>query len=495
MLTQKHNSINGLLLGFLLFLAAAVTSCGSNYLYRSQHSPTVSPDGKMLIFQSDHTSPGTYDCVIKFKTGLGWTPPVPLLFANTKMNTAGPFITYDQNNLLLTSDQKGGKGDVDLWIAKRGKRLWGKAVNLGAPINTAGYDGFGSISPDGNTLYFTRECNEKKGKDKFCLFKSARVNGQWTEPVRMPAPVNSEYSDFAPIIMAGGTSIIFSSNRPGGHGGYDLYKTEMMSGGTWSDPVNLGDEINTKYDDRIVSVPASGDVIYYSHPEEKGGKLVYRIKTARLPVAMQQSSVITVAGVVTDKNDPEKTVNAEIRVTDVQKRNTQVTWSNNEDGKYFIVLSKKRVYDVSVNKKGYLFYSTRFDLGNVTKFDAVIRDIELMPIERGSSVVLNNLFFKLNSDNVFDYEKSRFELDRLARLMQDNPGMKIEIGGHTDSSGTEALNTTLSEKRAQAVYGFLAGHGITKSRLIVKGYGYSKPLSSYQAEKNRRVEITVLSVN
>jgi OmpA-OmpF porin, OOP family len=495
MLTQKNKFYKGFLFGFILFSAFAVTSCGSNYLYRSQHSPTVSPDGKMLIFQSDHESPGTYDCVVKFKTGLGWTPPVPLLFANTKMNTAGPFITYDQNNLLLTSDQKGGKGDVDLWIAKRGKSLWGKAVNLGSPINTAGYEGFGSISPDGNTLYFTRECNEKKGKDKFCLFKSAKVNGQWTEPVRMPAPVNSEYSDFAPIVMANGTTIIFASNRPGGRGGYDLYKTEMMSGGAWSEPVNLGEEINTRYDDRIVSVPASGDVIYCSRPEEKGGKLVYRIKTVKLPVEMKHSSVITIAGVVTDRNDPAKTVNAEIRVTDVQTRTTQVIWSNNEDGKYFIVLNKKKAYDVSVSKKGYLFYSTRFDLGDVAKFDAVVRDIELTPIEKGSSIVLNNLYFKLNSDNVFDYQKSQFELDRLARLMQANPGMKIEIGGHTDTTGAEMYNRTLSEKRAQAVYGFLVGQGIKKSRLLVKGYGYSKPLSSFNAEKNRRVEITVLTVN
>ncbi len=495
MFTQKNKFYHGFLFGFILFLAFAVTSCGSNYLTRSQHSPTVSPDGKMLIFQSDHESPGKYDLVVKFKTGLGWTPPVPLLFANTRMNTAGPFITYDQNYLLITSDQKGGQGDVDLWIAKRGKALWGKAVNLGAPVNTAGYEGFGSISPDGNTLYFTRECNEKKGKDKFCLFMSTKVNGQWTEPVRLPEPVNSEYSDFAPIIMADGTTIIFSSNRPGGHGGYDLYKTEMMGNGAWSEPVNLGAEINTAYDDRIVSVPASGDVIYLSRPEMKGGRLVYRIHTAKLPAEMRHSSVITVAGVVTERNDSAKTISAEIRVTDVQTRATRVISSNSEDGKYFVVLNKKKVYDVSVSKKGYLFYSTRFDLGDVTRYDAIIRDIELTPIEKGSSMVLNNLYFKLNSDNVFDYQKSQFELGRLVSLMQTNPRMKIEIGGHTDTSGTEAYNKTLSEKRAQAVYGFLVGHGISKNRLAVKGYGYSKPLSSGSAEKNRRVEITVISAN
>ncbi len=495
MLTHKKFSINGSLPVCLLFLAVAATSCGSNYFTRSQHSPTVSPDGKMLIFQSDYETPGEYDCVIKFKTNLGWTPPVPLLFANTKMNTAGPFITYDQNHLLLTSDQKGGKGEVDLWIAKRGKRLWGKAENLGAPVNSPGYDGFGSISPDGNTLYFTRECAEKKGEDKFCLVKSTRVNGSWTEPVRMPAPVDSEYSDFAPVIMADGTSLIFSSNRPGGQGGYDLYKTERMGDGAWSEPVNLGNEINTKYDDRIVSVPASGDVIYYSSPEKRAGRLVYRIRTAKLPAAMRQSSVVTVAGVVSDTRERGRTLEAEIRVTDVKNGETRIVRSNPEDGKYFIVLGKNRVYDVSVNRRGYLFHSTRFDLRDLAKFDAVIRDIELTPMERGSFMVLNNLYFRLNSDDVFDFENSRYELDRLGRLLKANPGLKIEIGGHTDATGTEEHNSELSEKRARSVYRFLVGRGIDGRRLVVKGYGYSKPLSSLQDEKNRRVEITVLSVN
>ncbi|HOD15171.1 MAG TPA: OmpA family protein [Spirochaetota bacterium] len=494
MLKHTHKLHNGFLFGVILFLAVAVTSCGYNYANRSQHSPTVSPDGKMLIFQSDHENPGKYDCVVKFKTNLGWTPPVPLLFANTKMNTAGPFITYDQNNLLLTSDQKGGKGDVDLWIAKRGKALWGRAVNMGAPVNTAGYEGFGSISPDSTTLYFTRECDEKKGNDRFCIFRSIKVNGQWTEPVRMPAPVNSEYSDFAPIIMADGTTIIFASNRPGGRGGYDLYKTEMMSGGAWSEPVNLGDEINTKYDDRIVSVPASGDVIYYSHPEERSGRLVYRIRTAKLPAEMKSSSIITIAGTVTDKNDASKAIGAEIRVTDVQTGGTQVFSSNGEDGKYFIVLNKRKVYELSISRKGYLMYSARLDLADVKKYDAIIRDIELVPIEAGASMILNNLYFRLNSDSVFDYDKTRAELSRLARLMQVNPGMKIEIGGHTDSTGEESYNASLSEKRAQAVYGYLVSQGISRDRLVAKGYGCSKPLAG-APEKNRRVEVTILSVN
>lgn len=481
----------------VMILSIFFASCGHNYLYRSQHSPTISPDGKMLIFQSDYDNPGHYQCVIKFKTPLGWTPPIPLLFANTKMNTAGPFITYDQNNLLLTSDQKGGKGDVDLWISKRGK-LWGRPENMGAPINSPGYDGFGSISPDGKTLYFTRESRDKKGTDKFCLFMSTRSGGAWTEPVRMPQPVNSEYSDFAPTILADGKTIIFSSNRTGGFGGYDLYKTEMMSGGKWSVPVNLGDTINTKYDERIVSVPASGDTLYYSQPVDQGGKVIYRIKTATIPKELRQSTVVTVAGTVKDRQNAAVVLKAEIKIVDVQEKDTQVVLNNEEDGKYFIVLNRERVYDISVSRKGYIPYSNRIDLRDVKKFDAVIRDIELEPVVQGQTIKLNNIHFRTDSDNVLDYEKSRNELERIVKLLKMNPAMKIEVSGHTDSTGTEEHNKVLSEKRAIAVYGYLVNQGIQKERLSAKGYGAFKPVvlgdDREKLERNRRVEIKVLSI-
>jgi OmpA-OmpF porin, OOP family len=252
---------------------------------------------------------------------------------------------------------------------------------MGPVINSAGYDGFGSISPDGNTIYFTRECNDKKGADKFCLMTSTKVGGAWKEPVRLPVPLNSEYSDFAPIIMADGKSLVFSSTRPGGFGGYDLYKTEMMTNGKWSVPVNLGPTINTKLDERIVSIPASGDVMYYSRATEaSGGKVTYRIETASIPREYQQKSVITIEGVVTDKNDSKKTLHTQVIAKDLTTNDTISVMSNEEDGKYFIVLNKEKKYELSVIGKGYALFTTNLDLSNISKFDAIIRDVQLEPV-------------------------------------------------------------------------------------------------------------------
>ncbi len=315
--------------------AMLATGCARNLKY-SEHSPSVSPDGKMMLYQSNRITADNYQVYVRLKVGSTWLPPVPLVLANAPVdNTAGPFVTYDQNSLLLSSDNKRGKGDVDIYISKRvGKLLWGVPENIGAPINTKGYDGFASLSPDGKRLYFVRECADKKGyKDHtFGIYMAKNIKGRWQKPVRMPAPVNTASSEFGPIILADGKTLIFSSARPGGFGGYDLYKTEMISEGRWSKPVNLGNKINTKYDDRMASVPAAGNVIFVSRPtDEAGGK--YRIEEVKMPKQMRQSSVITIEGRVYDKDSRNAITDADIKITDVQDGYVRHIKSNIKDGK------------------------------------------------------------------------------------------------------------------------------------------------------------------
>ena len=116
-----------------------------------------------------------------------------------------------------------------------------------------------------------RECPEKNGcKDKLGIFYSEKVDGHWTEPKKMPSPINTESCEFGPVILADNLSLIFSSTRPGGIGGYDLYKTERTEQGGWSKPVNLGGFINTKGEDSLIAIPASGDIMYYTKSVRAG---------------------------------------------------------------------------------------------------------------------------------------------------------------------------------------------------------------------------------
>ncbi len=482
----------------LAVTAMTFTGCARNLKY-SEHSPSVSPDGKMMIYQSNRMAPDKYRVYVRLKAGNSWLPPVPLILANAPVdNTAGPFITYDQNYLLLSSDNKQGKGDVDIWISKRlGPLIWGLPENIGAPINTKGYDGFASISPDGKTMYFVRECSDKKGyrDHTFGIYMSKKINGKWSRPQRMPAPINTSTSEFGPIILADGKTLVFSSARPGGFGGYDLYKTEIVSNGRWSKPVNLGKTINTKYDDRMAAVPASGDIIMVSRPTcEKGGK--YRIEEVVMPKEMQQSSVITVEGTVLEEESRNRITDAEIKITDVEDGYTHSFKSNEKDGKYFIVLSKGKKYDVAVQKKGYTFYSEKFDLRNLDKFNAVLKDIELSPIKEGARLILRSLYFEYNSNSLL--KESGLEMKRLLDMMKKNSEMKIEISGHTDNIGSDKFNKKLSEDRALAVKNYLVKNGIKPSRMLAAGYGFENPIvekgSKEELAKNRRVEIKILSM-
>jgi outer membrane protein OmpA-like peptidoglycan-associated protein len=123
-----------------------------------------------------------------------------------------------------------------------------------------------------------------------------------------------------------------------------------------------------------------------------------------------------------------------------------------------------------------------------------VMDVPLTEIQKGESIVLRNIFFETNEFRL--KPESTQELERLVRMMRENPGIQIEISGHTDNVGSEALNQRLSENRAKAVYDFLISRGIDANRLRYAGYGMSRPIAPNTTEEgraqNRRTEIQIL---
>lgn len=464
----------------------------------SEYSPTISADGNTMIYQSDILEKNSYKIFMRQKTMDGWTKPTLLDRVCSREDDGGPFITYDQNHLIISSTRKGGIGDVDLWISTRHGQTWSEPVNMGAPVNSAGYDGFASLSPDGNSLYFVRECPEKtKSKgDKFGIFFSTREDedSPWSEPKKMPEPINSAYSEFGPVILADNITLIFSSTRPGGFGSYDLYKVEKQQDGSWTKPVNLGDFINTAFEDKLITIPASGDKLYYAKALS-GEKDIYRIQSIPIPEKLQQSKVLTFSGAVMDEKNNDKKLFAEISITDVDKDTRPIKiMSNKDDGKFMVILNKGRVYDVAVKSKGYTFYSTQIDLKNLEYYKEMQQDILLEPLEIGAKIILNNMFFEKMSYKILP--ESKYELRRIVAMMKENPTMKLEISGHTDSRGTRNYNNTLSEDRALAVVEYLTDMGVPRNRFKARGFGPDKPIADNDTEegrrKNRRVEINII---
>jgi outer membrane protein OmpA-like peptidoglycan-associated protein len=461
-------------------------------------APTISADNKTLIFGSDRKKRYKWKLYIAHRTETSWTEPQPLDNINSNIDSddwdGGPFLTYDQNYLLLSSDRKGGLGGVDIWMSKRLGEEWTEPKNLGEPINTSGYDGFASMSGDGKSLYFMRNASQKGAcnqQDNFDIYCSPREGDGWGEPQKLPALINSEYCESHPIILADSKTLIFSSNRPGGFGGYDLYKTVKRDDGSWSEPVNLGSFINTEKDDDIVSIPASGDIMYFCSGESNEADLY----TVPILVAMRPSLAITVAGTVTSAKEQHTPLSALITIIDSETgKDTTVVQTNETDGKYIVILNKGKVYDVAVSAARYTLYQTRFDLKELEVYKEVIRDIMLEPLEIGAEMVLNNIYFEFDSYLLLD--ESKFELQPVIKLMNDNPGLRVEISAHTDNVGTDAYNLTLSSKRAESVVEFLKAGRIENRRLIAKGYGESSPIASNGTKEgrsqNRRVELKIV---
>lgn len=150
---------------------------------------------------------------------------------------------------------------------------------------------------------------------------------------------------------------------------------------------------------------------------------------------------------------------------------------------------------LNVSKEGYLFFSENFSLEGIFSLSSPFyKDVPLQPIGAGKTIVLKNIFFDTDSYKLMP--ESKTELDKLARFLSLNKTIKVEISGHTDNTGSQQYNQSLSEKRAQSVVDYLVKAGTNPAQLTAKGYGLLKPIDSNETEEgranNRRTELTIL---
>jgi outer membrane protein OmpA-like peptidoglycan-associated protein/tetratricopeptide (TPR) repeat protein len=385
-----------------------------------------------------------------------------------------------------------GYGSCDLYYSKKEGDKWSAPINMGPIVNSGTWDSQPSISPDGNTIYFASAREGSIGN--MDIWKTTKVNGQWTKPVNLGDSINTPKGDLSPFIHPDGQTLYFTSNGHIGMGGIDIFYSRMDSAGNWQKPVNLGYPINTYKDEGYLIVNAKGDKAYFSSDQlnGKGGMDLY---TFDLYEAARPVTVTYMKGKVFDKNTSQK-LEAHFELIDLET--DQVIVQSNSDaitGEFLVSLPNEKNYALNVSKDGYLFYSENFTLKD--KHDATdpfLKDIPLQPVEKGTTVVLKNIFFDFDKYDLLP--ESQVELNRLVDLLNKNSKMKIEIGGHTDNKGTKEYNQLLSQNRAKSVYDYLVQHGIDKTRLTYKGYGLTLPIDTNDTEEgranNRRTEFKVI---
>ena len=400
-------------------------------------------------------------------------------------------VSQDGDWMFFAADIAGaGIGDFDIYKSVYTPTGWSIEENLGDSINTDFWESSPAISPDKRALYFSStRPGGYGGADLYVSY--VKPNGRWTEAVNMGPTINTAGDEMAPFIHADNQTLYFTSDGLPGYGGSDLFVLKKLSNGKWGSPENMGYPINTIQNEGSLAVAADGYTAYYASDREdsRGGLDIYSFT---LPAHARPFKTIYVKGVVTDVKT-QKGLPANVELTDNASGTLINKVQTDELGNYFITLPEGKDYTFTVNRKGYLFYSSAYGLSNAAPDSTYVKNIALEPIKLASSFVFTQVLFDNNSYALLP--ASLPELNKLVQILEENPNMHILISGYTDNIGKDADNLILSTNRAKSIVNYVSGKGIATERLTYKGFGSDNPIATNETAAgralNRRTSFTI----
>lgn len=474
---------------------------------------------------------------------------------NSEYKEYAPAITASQDFMIFTARREGGIGknkDIDndffedVWYTRKLNGTWQKPKNMGKTINTETHDASIGFSPDGKILFLYKPDN---GGD---IYFSNHINDTtWSTPQNMGTAINSKYAEPSVCISADGRTLYFSSDRPGGFGGLDLYKSEKLPDGRWDKPVNLGSKINTKFDDDSPYIDIDGKTLYFSSKGHKGmggydiykatfdaksytwsepenlgypintpdndiffviagdGKTgyyssvrdegfgdndIYMIHMLESATKKEELQTVLFKGIVMESEN-SMPIQAELLVINLDAADNPIKIKSDKVGNFHVKLTQGNRYALEVQKDGYLFYSENLYYPTAQQPTIVYTEIKLKKIQIGQKIILKNVFFDVGKTHL--RPESEAELQVLVDLLQKNKTLKIEVGGHSDNVGASDKNKIISTERAKSVYEYLIKKGVDSDRLRYRGYGEDVPITTNDTEegrqKNRRTEFEIVA--
>ncbi len=496
-------------IGIKLFnMGGNVNSLGKEY------SPVISPDSKRIFFtgRDREDNIGGEDIFISQNVNNRWIISKPLTGKiNTESNEYINSISADGNTLVLFGNYLNALGRGDNFYTEKTKNGFSEVQQYPEPINSKWWDADAYLTADGKAIIFSSERPGGVGDyhpkgdyhhgmlwgntDLYVVLKEP--DGSWGKTaINLGTGINTPYTERTPFLHPDGKSLYFSSDGHPGLGKADVFKVVRLNDSSWtewSEPVNLGKEINTPQEDWGYKITTDGKQAFFSTVNDMGfgEEDIYYVE---LPEEVQPvSDVVTINGKVLDENG--NPVEATIKWEDVElKKEVGVAKTDPVTGEYFIALPTGRYYAYYADVKGFYSIVNYLDLTAAKAFEQINTNMSVISIEElqnsGMAIKIENIFF---DSGKFDLkEESHEALSLLYRFMHANPEVKVDINAHTDDIGSDHFNQELSEKRASSVVQYLVQIGIEPGRLIPHGLGEAQPIGSNATEEgralNRRVE-------
>lgn len=460
-----------------------------------EYLPALSADGSTLIFTRSSNQDGSRneDFYLSYHDTDDWTfaesigEPI-----NTAQNEGAQCITADGKTLYFTACSRSDSyGRCDLYTSEFVDGYWSQPVNLGSNVNTENWESQPAISSDGRQLFFVSNRPGGVGKkDIWVTYKNNK--GNWTKAKNLGKDINTSKDDVSPFLHWDNQTLYFSSKGYVGMGGFDVFLSRLNELGEWGTVKNIGYPINSPSDENSLIVAKDGRTAYFASAYFKQGRTDLDLYTFDLPQESRAREVAYVQGTIIDSKTKKPLV-AEIDLVDLKSGSSYKSSQSDLDGDFMLCLPSDSEYALTVTKKNYLFYSENIQMHR--EGSILLKNFKLQPLEVGEQVRLDNIFFEFNSYELKD--ESVTELNKIIKFMESNPFLVVEIGGHTDNSGSESYNLDLSEQRAQSVKNALVQRGLPSRRIQTKGYGMYVPLNDNSSEEekaiNRRTELKIIA--
>lgn len=470
---------------------------------------------------------------------------------NTEFSEHSPVISANDSVLLYTARRPECLGakpesffyDEDIYISHKRDGEWTEGTNIGKPVNAVGHDATISLTADGQTLYIYR--HKKAGGLYVTKFDQAEQ--QWREPHSVERPLNSKYYEASICQSADSAYMFFTSDRPGGFGGRDIYMVKKEGKGKWSEPMNLGSKINTAFDEDAPYFHPDGKTLYYSSngPGSMGGfdifvtemadnedgwldalnmgfpvntpdddiyfvlsqngksgyyasgmeggygeKDIYHIRFPYYPYP-RRYHIVEVAGLVQDVQTLD-TLKAMVKLVDIEtNRVLDSVLTGTDSSKYYFILEPQRTYSLVVTAEGYnsatesLVTPMLVDEDVFMEKNMFLVKPEEKPVETPKAAVeLQHIYYDFDQDII--RPDAAAELDRAIELLAQNPDLKVVLLSHTDWYGTYDYNVGLSHRRAKNAREYLIRKGIAQDRILTDHFSENRPMDTNDNDRGRQ---------